>query len=132
MVEMEQHLHHNGTRIVKFFLYLSQQEWHQRFIDRLDDSDKNWKFSTADMQECHQYRAGTRRRVNQARRALASASIDERVNRQFRVAPGRAEWASDRRAIGDQGRSPITWFGALNFANRAAIWHFQRMPYFAS
>jgi PPK2 family polyphosphate:nucleotide phosphotransferase len=47
----EAHLHRNGTRIVKFFLHLSKEEQRQRFLVRLDDPDKNWKFSRADVEE---------------------------------------------------------------------------------
>jgi len=48
---MEHHLYHNGTRIVKFFLHLSRAEQCQRFLDRIDEPEKNWKFSIADMKE---------------------------------------------------------------------------------
>ena len=48
---MEHHLYHNGTRIVKFFLHLSREEQCQRFLDRIDEPEKNWKFSIADMKE---------------------------------------------------------------------------------
>jgi PPK2 family polyphosphate:nucleotide phosphotransferase len=48
---LEEHLHRNGTRIVKFFLHLSQEEQRKRFLERIDEPDKNWKFSLADMHE---------------------------------------------------------------------------------
>jgi len=51
IVDLENHLHRNGTRIVKFFLHLSEEEQRKRFLERIDDPDKNWKFSLADMQE---------------------------------------------------------------------------------
>lgn len=51
IVEMEKHLHRNGTRIVKIFLHLSKEEQKKRFLARIDESDKNWKFGTADIQE---------------------------------------------------------------------------------
>lgn len=51
IVEMEKHLHRNGTRIVKIFLHLSKDEQKKRFLSRIDDADKNWKFGTADIQE---------------------------------------------------------------------------------
>ena len=51
IVDMEQHLHRNGTRIIKFFLHLSREEQRKRFLARIDDPDKNWKFNLADMQE---------------------------------------------------------------------------------
>jgi PPK2 family polyphosphate:nucleotide phosphotransferase len=51
IVEFENHLHRNGTRIVKFFLHLSKEEQRKRFLARIDNADKNWKFNLADMQE---------------------------------------------------------------------------------
>jgi PPK2 family polyphosphate:nucleotide phosphotransferase len=51
IVELEEHLHRNGTRIVKFFLHLSKAEQRRRFLDRIDEPDKNWKFSLADLHE---------------------------------------------------------------------------------
>ena len=51
IVDLEHHLHLNGTRIVKFFLHLSQEEQRKRFIERIDDSRKNWKSSAAALRE---------------------------------------------------------------------------------
>jgi PPK2 family polyphosphate:nucleotide phosphotransferase len=51
IVDLETHLHRNGTRIIKFFLHLSKEEQRKRFLERIDDLDKNWKFSNADLQE---------------------------------------------------------------------------------
>ncbi len=51
IVELENHLHRNGTRIIKFFLHLSEEEQRKRFIARIDAPEKNWKFSTADLEE---------------------------------------------------------------------------------
>lgn len=51
IVDMESHLHRNGTRIIKFFLHLSEEEQRKRFLDRINEPDKNWKFSLADMEE---------------------------------------------------------------------------------
>jgi PPK2 family polyphosphate:nucleotide phosphotransferase len=51
IVEMENHLHRNGTRIVKFFLHLSKAEQRKRFLDRIDAPAKNWKFSAGDIEE---------------------------------------------------------------------------------
>lgn len=48
---LEQHLSDNGTLILKFFLHLSKEEQKTRFLQRLDDKSKNWKFSTADISE---------------------------------------------------------------------------------
>lgn len=49
IVDSESHLHRNGTRIIKFFLHLSKEEQRKRLIARIDDPDKNWKFSEADV-----------------------------------------------------------------------------------
>ncbi len=49
--QMEKHLANNGTRVVKFFLNVSKEEQRQRFLDRLDTPEKNWKFSSADLNE---------------------------------------------------------------------------------
>lgn len=51
IVESEAHLHRNGTRILKFFLHLSRDEQRRRLLDRIDDPDKNWKFSRADLEQ---------------------------------------------------------------------------------
>jgi PPK2 family polyphosphate:nucleotide phosphotransferase len=51
IVDLEAHLHRNGTRIVKFFLHLSKNEQRKRFLERIDEPDKNWKFSLADVHE---------------------------------------------------------------------------------
>jgi PPK2 family polyphosphate:nucleotide phosphotransferase len=48
---LERHLHANGTRIVKFFLHLSKEEQRKRFLARIDEPEKNWKFSLADIEE---------------------------------------------------------------------------------
>jgi PPK2 family polyphosphate:nucleotide phosphotransferase len=47
----EKYLDHNGIIVLKFFLYLSKQEQKKRFLERLEDSKKNWKFSMADIKE---------------------------------------------------------------------------------
>ena len=49
--DLEKHLHRNGTRIVKFFLHLSKDEQRRRFLRRIDDPSRNWKFSHADIVE---------------------------------------------------------------------------------
>ena len=51
MLDLERHLYHNGTRTVKVFLHLSKEEQRKRFIARIDEPDKNWKLSVADVQE---------------------------------------------------------------------------------
>ena len=47
----EHHLARNGTKIVKFFLHVSKAEQKRRFMARLDNPDKNWKFNAADVAE---------------------------------------------------------------------------------
>jgi PPK2 family polyphosphate:nucleotide phosphotransferase len=51
IVGLERHLTRNGTRIIKFHLHLSKGEQRKRFLERIDDPDKNWKFSAADITE---------------------------------------------------------------------------------
>ena len=51
IVDLEKHLHRNGTVILKFFLHLSKEEQRKRFLERIDEPDKNWKFSEADITE---------------------------------------------------------------------------------
>jgi PPK2 family polyphosphate:nucleotide phosphotransferase len=51
IVDFERHLFHNSTRIVKIFLHLSPDEQRKRFLERIDEPDKNWKFSLADIHE---------------------------------------------------------------------------------
>ena len=50
-MDLEEHLHRNGTRIIKIFLHLSKDEQRKRFLERIDEPDKNWKFSLADIHE---------------------------------------------------------------------------------
>ncbi|MBZ5636345.1 MAG: polyphosphate kinase 2 family protein [Acidobacteriia bacterium] len=51
IVNLEDHLHRNGTRIIKFFLHLSKEEQRKRFLSRIDEPEKNWKFSVDDVKE---------------------------------------------------------------------------------
>jgi PPK2 family polyphosphate:nucleotide phosphotransferase len=51
IVGLEKHLHRNGTRIVKFYLHISKDEQRKRFLQRIDEANKNWKFSLADVEE---------------------------------------------------------------------------------
>lgn len=52
---IEKHLHQNGMRILKFFLNVSKEEQKERLLDRIDEPDKNWKFSSADLQARSQW-----------------------------------------------------------------------------
>ena len=51
IVDLERHLHANGTLVVKIFLHLSKEEQRQRFLARIDQPDKNWKISPDDIAE---------------------------------------------------------------------------------
>jgi PPK2 family polyphosphate:nucleotide phosphotransferase len=51
MVDLESHLYRNGTRTIKIFLHLSKSEQRNRLLARIDEPDKNWKFSLADIHE---------------------------------------------------------------------------------
>ena len=51
IVDLERHLSGNGTRIIKFFLHLSKDEQRKRFLERIDEPEKNWKSSSADIEE---------------------------------------------------------------------------------
>jgi PPK2 family polyphosphate:nucleotide phosphotransferase len=51
IVNLEDHLHRSGTRIVKFFLHLSKEEQRKRFLKRIDTPEKNWKLSLTDIEE---------------------------------------------------------------------------------
>ena len=51
ITSFERHLHTNGTVIRKFFLHVSKGEQRRRFLDRLEDPERNWKFSPKDVEE---------------------------------------------------------------------------------
>jgi len=51
IMDLENHLSRNGTRIIKFFLHLSKDEQRKRLLARIDQPDKNWKLSLADVEE---------------------------------------------------------------------------------
>lgn len=51
IIDSERHLHREGTRILKFYLHLSQDEQRRRFLDRIDEPEKHWKFDLGDIRE---------------------------------------------------------------------------------
>lgn len=51
IVDYEKYLHENGFRIVKFFLNISKDKQKERFLTRINDPNKNWKFSQSDLEE---------------------------------------------------------------------------------
>lgn len=70
--DWEQHLSENGTHILKFFLNVSKKEQKRRFLDRIDEPEKNWKFSMGDVRE----RAHWKEYMNAYREALGATSTD--------------------------------------------------------
>lgn len=48
---LEKHLYESGTRVLKFFLHMSKEEQRKRFLKRIDDPEKQWKFSAGDIEE---------------------------------------------------------------------------------
>jgi PPK2 family polyphosphate:nucleotide phosphotransferase len=51
ITNMEKHLYRNKTRIIKFFLHISEEEQRKRFLARIDRPEKNWKFNQTDIEE---------------------------------------------------------------------------------
>ncbi len=56
IVDHEQHLARNGTKVVKFWLNVSRDEQRRRFVARIDDPAKNWKFSAGDVAESRRWK----------------------------------------------------------------------------
>jgi len=54
--DFERYLTENGTRIIKIYLHVSKQEQRQRLLDRINEPEKNWKFSSGDIQERRQWK----------------------------------------------------------------------------
>ena len=71
IVDLEDHLYRNGTRIIKFFLHLSKNEQRKRFLERIDEPKKNWKFSLADIKE-RKYWKDYRRAYEECLRATST------------------------------------------------------------
>ncbi|MGD9630189.1 MAG: polyphosphate kinase 2 family protein [Pyrinomonadaceae bacterium] len=70
--DWEQHLSENGTHILKFFLNVSKKEQKRRFLDRIDEPEKNWKFSMGDVKE----RVHWEEYMNAYKEALGATSTD--------------------------------------------------------
>ncbi len=49
--DLEKHLASNGTTVIKFFLHLSKKEQAERFVKRIEEPEKNWKFAISDLDE---------------------------------------------------------------------------------
>ncbi len=71
--DLEWHLHNSGTRIIKFFLHISREEQRKRFLARIDDPDKNWKFNSADVEE----RACWKAYMHAYQEAIGATSTDD-------------------------------------------------------
>lgn len=83
----ERHLTRNGTVILKFFLNVSREVQKQRFLERLEDSEKNWKFSPGDVAE----RAFWKEYMEAYEDALAATSTDDAP---WYVIPADHKWAT--------------------------------------
>ncbi|MFM7245667.1 MAG: polyphosphate kinase 2 family protein [Planctomycetaceae bacterium] len=83
----ERHLARNGTAIVKFFLNVSRKEQRKRFLDRIDQPDKHWKFSPSDVAERQHWDAYMRAYEE----ALAATSTDHAP---WYVVPADRKWVS--------------------------------------
>jgi PPK2 family polyphosphate:nucleotide phosphotransferase len=51
ILDFEKHLYRNGTHVIKFYLNVSKEVQRKRFLERIDNPDKNWKFSASDIKE---------------------------------------------------------------------------------
>ena len=91
--DFENHIHHSGTRIIKFFLNISKEEQKNRFIARLDTPEKNWKFSTGDLKErkyWNKYRKAFEEMINATGTEIAPWHIIPADNKWFsRIAIGK-------------------------------------------
>jgi len=89
----EKHLTENGTRIIKFFLHISNEEQRIRFLKRIDHPEKNWKFSAADVAE--------RKHWNKYMKAYEEAiSATSTENAPWYIIPADNKWFM-RSAVGD-------------------------------
>lgn len=83
----ERHLAHNGTAIVKFFLNLSRKEQRKRFLDRINEPDKHWKFSASDIAERQHWES-----YMQAYEAMITATSTDHAP--WYVIPADRKWVS--------------------------------------
>lgn len=83
--DWEDHLAENGTQILKFFLNVSKAEQRQRFLDRINEPDKNWKFAMGDVKE----RGFWDKYMNAYEEAIANTSTN---NAPWYVIPADKKW----------------------------------------
>lgn len=88
----EKHLTQNGTTVIKFFLNVSQDEQKQRFLDRINEKEKNWKFSSGDLKE----RALWKDYMKAYEKAIRETNKD---NAPWYVLPADQKWLSRLSAI---------------------------------
>ena len=88
----EKHLSENGTKIVKIFLNVSKEEQKQRFLDRINEENKNWKFSSSDLSE-RQYWEGYMKAYE---KAIQETSTDYAP---WHVIPADKKWYSRYAAL---------------------------------
>lgn len=88
----EKHLSENGTTVIKIFLHISKDEQKKRFLDRIDEQEKNWKFSMGDLPE----RALWEEYMNAYERAINETSKDHAP---WFVIPGDDKWFARIAAI---------------------------------
>jgi PPK2 family polyphosphate:nucleotide phosphotransferase len=99
IAHFEDYLSRQGTKILNFFLYVSRQEQKKRFLERLDDPEKNWKFSPSDVKE-REFWAQYMGAFEEAIRATASKGAPCGACRQQMVRPA-TRWCSNRECHGD-------------------------------
>jgi PPK2 family polyphosphate:nucleotide phosphotransferase len=87
--EFERHLHRNGTEIIKIFLHVSKAEQKKRFLQRIEDTAKNWKFSDSDVREREHW---------EAYQKAYQHMLDETSSREcpWHVVPADDKWAARR------------------------------------
>ncbi|HYK77466.1 MAG TPA: polyphosphate kinase 2 family protein [Daejeonella sp.] len=93
ILDFEKHLFRNGTILIKFFLHISKDEQKKRFLSRIDDPLKNWKFSAFDVEErkyWHEYMKAYEEAIN------ATATKDS----PWYIIPADKKWFA-RLAIGE-------------------------------
>ena len=95
----EEHLARNGTTIMKFFLHMGKKEQKKRFIERINDPKKNWKFSLGDVKECEHF-DGYMKAYEDAVRATAAPHAP------WFVVPADEQWES-RAIVGDLVRAQL-------------------------
>ena len=95
----EEHLAHSGTTIMKFFLHMGKKERKKRFLERMDDPEKNWKFSLGDVKEREHF-DGYMKAYEEAIRATAAPHAP------WFVVPADEQWET-RAIVGDLVRAQL-------------------------